>query len=392
MTDRPVYYSPLPSSHHLQETRLQQYLTTAMSIRERDRSRLSPEPRHEIMRPVSPFQNKRHPMHQQAQVVPRSQLQSHSHVSVSQPYTQHTNRPTTLTSRAQDVTHSTRTTHRTRPRQGVYKENEGTQKSHREADITPALRMMNFEKAITPPSSDAGHSQTAHSLLQVPSDKREQTRSTSPETGRRRNPGWRKPAPKYIPTPPSTPPTTMYERLPSRNDSVPLTVTTAHPVPVRAPTEPPRSHSPPSRPQRVIPDQQTPIMFRDMTSSFDHSRNRAPIHQPTKSLVATEIPNRTQNISASISSSGHNEVPTQRQPALTVRIRPPSSVSNTPMNVVAKSSQVEARSGGQRAPTVHPQPKKVPSLTQLVAKVLPSRTPSPVHHPSKEDISVRSSS
>ncbi|KAI5124932.1 hypothetical protein M0805_007359 [Coniferiporia weirii] len=389
-----------------------------MSSREWNRlaGRLSPEPHLEMMRPVSPFQNKRQLAHQQ----PQSNLPSNSFISIhhhpqpnSQPYTH--GKP----SRVQETANASAHPSNTQPRPGAHKAGSRAARSaHKDSDISPALRMMSYDTAATPPSSDGGHGRSTHSLssreMHTFHDRAEQNRSTSPEGGKRKNPSWRKPAPKYIPTPPSTPPSSVSEHLPAAtNEPVPPVPSNVHPLSVKL--RPTPTQASPPRPARAEALSHIPAMFRDHTAALDSPRARiaptpasrqfAQASSPSKAVAMitgslrvahsqTQPPPQVQPLPqtpplSQTPSRLQTQAPFQTQTVLREQVQMPIQTTSladavahaqplpptTYAQVTAKGT--DARVELQKPALVHPQPKKIPSMTQLVSMVIPSRTPSP---------------
>ncbi|EJD01115.1 uncharacterized protein FOMMEDRAFT_158250 [Fomitiporia mediterranea MF3/22] len=447
-------YSPRfsPSGRlNQQEPQLQQYTIAAMSARERERerARLSPEPRLEIMRPVSPFQNKRQFVHQQTQLqatsqtqVQREQRTYNSHYqthSSAKPYTHA--KQSQLRTQVATYSNTAPTTH-SYARPGMYQsgpharsgtvkgDSRGAWNQQRDTDISPALKMMTYDQGN---GRGAEIASNAKGTL-APPERDDMNRSVSPDGTRRRNPGWRKPVPKYIPTPPSTPPTAVFERLPSareardREERVPPVPQTSnarstygHPVPVKAYTDPAPSavSQAPSRPVRAATDYQVPVMFRDFTTNRDLAVNlesshaRIPtIQQPVQAYTHLR-PAHALASSPKVIATGSRGVvkaPTSREQvpaapysqASTAPQAPPQAHTivhtQLPLPLALAHSRSDSRPSDakdeqQRDALAHPQPRKVPSMAQLVAMVLPSRTPSPkVAPPTFEDNSISSPS
>ncbi|OCB84402.1 hypothetical protein A7U60_g8386 [Sanghuangporus baumii] len=438
MVDKPAHY-PLGSSSALlrqQEHQLRQYTFAAISARERERVRASPEPHLEIMRPVSPFQNKRPLAHQVAQTQETHQshrqrdqriwnphYQTHSS---SQPYAHSRPFHTQESSHSSTSSGSHAARSGARARINAHREDQRSARStQRDADISPALKMMNYDTGYAPSSSDQGQGQISSNApnasgMLAPPDRSDMSRSTSPEGGlKRRNPGWRKPVPKYIPTPPSTPPTTTFERIPSargREEPLPPVPSSSssnqsqnvqserlYPGSVRARAEPaPVSHHQPTpaRPARAATELQVPVMFRDLTSAKTrigslqqpaqaHTRQNAMsglsrvTATPTRNLTRPTPSSRVENASknqAQVSTAP--QAPPQAHTTLHDRIAPAAVVRSARP---PSPEQVDERTEARQGMLVHPQPRKVPSMAQLVAMVLPtrsrsrspSRTPSP---------------
>lgn len=320
MFDRPGYFTPPPSSTRWQPQEQQQSYQFSSGISSRDRDprlagRLSPEL--EIMRPVSPFQAKRQLPHQHQQ--PQSGLQlhpSHTQSSYHQPRPSQTHahahvasydRVPPVLEMTVPTSASTGSTLRP-PKPAAYKETSSTMRgAQKDSDISPALRMMSYETSLsTPPTSDVGHgpgyARTGHATATrdrraVQESRGEFTRPNSPDGGRRRNPGWRKPVPRYIPTPPSTPPPNGDSILSSaQNDltsgatqllrdqvpppSLPAKATTM----LMAPTQ-----DPPQRPVRAETAPNVPVMFRELTTAYEAPAPRprlAPLPAAGRSAAA----------------------------------------------------------------------------------------------------------
>ncbi|KAH8113245.1 hypothetical protein DFH11DRAFT_328068 [Phellopilus nigrolimitatus] len=444
MLDKPAYFPLPPSSLRLQqqERRLPLYHSpiAVMSNRERDRlaGRLSPEPHLEMMRPVSPFQSKRQFAHQQLQSNhPSDSLNSHYHSQPnSQSYAQA--RPSRVPEMTTTSTHSSNAY----SKPGAYKgEGRSARGVQRDADISPALRMMSYDTSMTPPSSDGGHGRSAHTHARETHtilDRTEHIRSTSPEPvgGKRKDPSWRKPAPKYIPTPPSTPPPTLYERfLPSSNEPVPPVPTNAQPLPVKTYSTPtPLSRVPPPRPGRTETDHHVPAMFRELKMNHDPPRTKlAPSQPQSQSQPNAQVVPFSKSIATLTSSlkpvqtqaqtqtqtQAQAQTQTQAQVQVQAQVQPPpplpvraqishSAQTHAPVRVEASALAQTAghsfspltltpaqppkvsdvRGESPKSALVHPQPKKVPSMAQLVAMVLPSRSPSPKILPLTENGNV----
>ncbi|KAL5488093.1 hypothetical protein ACEPAI_6201 [Sanghuangporus weigelae] len=438
MADKPALY-PLGSSSALlqqQEYQLRQYTLAAISARERERVRASPEPHLEIMRPVSPFQNKRPLAHQVAQTQEthqphrqRDQRIWNPHYqtrSSSQPYaharpfhTQESSHSSTSSG-----SHAARSGARTRI--NAHREDQrGARSTQRDADISPALKMMNYDTGYVPSSSNQGQGQISSNApnasgMLAPPDRSDVSRPTSPEGGlKRRNPGWRKPVPKYIPTPPSTPPTTTFERISSArgreeplppvplpsssNQSQNVQSERLHPGSIRGRMEPtPVSHHQltPARPARAATELQVPVMFRDLTSvktrigslqqpAQAHTRQNAmsglsrvtatPTRNFTRPTPSSRVESATENQAQVLTAP---QAPPQAHTTLHDRTAPAAVVRPTRS---PSPEQVDERSEARQGMLLHPQPRKVPSMAQLVAMVLPtrsrsrspSRTPSP---------------
>ncbi|KAL5508292.1 hypothetical protein ACEPAH_5911 [Sanghuangporus vaninii] len=438
MADKPALY-PLGSSSALlqqQEYQLRQYTLAAISARERERVRASPEPHLEIMRPVSPFQNKRSLAHQVAQTQETHQpyrqrdqriwnphYQTHSS---SQPYVHARPFHTQESSHSSTSSGSHAARSGARARINAHREDQrGARSTQRDADISPALKMMNYDTGYVPSSSDQGQGQISSNApnasgMLAPPDRSDMSRSTSPEGGlKRRNPGWRKPVPKYIPTPPSTPPTTAFERIPSTRGReeplppVPLPSSSnqsqnvhserLYPGSVRARMEPaPVSHHQPSsaRPVRAATELQVPVMFRDLTSAKTRIGS---LQQPAQAHTRQNVMSGLSRVTATPTRNFTRPTPSSRVENATKNQAQVSTVPQTPPQAhttlhdrtapaaavkPARSpspEQVDERTEARHGMLVHPQPRKVPSMAQLVAMVLPtrsrsrspSRTPSP---------------
>ena len=447
MADKTAFY-PLGSSSAIlqqQEQQLRQYTLAALSARDRERVRASPEPHLEIMRPVSPFQNKRPLAHQIAQSQDaQSQRQRDQRIWNPHYQTHSSTQPNTRVrpSHAQETTYPTKAGNSpagrsgTRAKVNTYREDQrGTRGAQRDADISPALRMIIYDTNRTSNSSEQSQRQNGSGALNAsgmlaPPDTGDMSRSTSPEGGvKRRNPGWRKPVPKYIPTPPSTPPTATFERVPSMRDKeeqvppVPppsssnhgqnVQPNRLHPGPVRsqtAPTSTSHQQVTPARPARAATDLQVPVMFRDYASAakarLGSIQPPAQAHTRQTGMSGLSRPtNHSRNLTRTVPLSRTESSNKAQAQVLAAPRAPPQA--HTPLHdragVVAavKPSRPPSpergrdQSSAQQSTLAHPQPRKVPSMAQLVAMVMPtrsrsrspSRTPSPGVHLTTADIS-----
>lgn len=312
MLDKTAYFPPPPSSmrwHQQEQQQQSNQFSSTMAAQGKDpqlTGRLSPEL--EIMRPISPFQVKRQLPHQHVQTEQRSNTLSSYHQSRPLPGHSYDRVPPVL-----EMTVPTSASSSARPR---YKgEPTNMRGQHKDSDISPALRMMSYETNLNaPPSSDLGHSYPRHAMATTQRERRiiqesrpENARPNSPEGGRRRNPGWRKPVPKFNPTPPSTPPSNGESILSSAhndllNENYPIPREDAHArsVPPKAVTTPAvPTQEPPPRPTRAETAPNVPVMFRELTptTTIEASRSRpSPAtgrFTTTDSITATDSATRT---------------------------------------------------------------------------------------------------
>ena len=455
-----------------QELGLRQYTAAILAQRQHlddEKRRLSPEPHLEMMRPVSPFKNKRQ--------VPNHQGDQHSRVTHPSAYrpvnanvnpvSGHRGPASSSTSNAHAYRRPTRVQeasgtglnastnanaslskhgaahgqYKSRPRdtgRGGTLDSQSTT-----ANTNPAVQMLSHRSSTTPASSDTGHSSSRNGGTHSQSHshahgqdglndlgaRRERGYMSSPESVSspkgRKNPSYRKPAPKFIPTPPSTPPTASANALGTvTEDLVPPMPSIAHvqkeanatpmvkkvqvqeppPRPARATSVPPstqffipsKSSNAPAktdrRPMRDAPASSKLKISAPLETLSAPKQTQTLISPPQTRPAAPSQAARTLNTTPSTRSQTASSVPQpSARPVVQTRSRsplppPPSQLPPQPTGHPAKVEE-------KKQPTVYPQPKKVPSLAQLVESARPTRTPSPSVPPkdveTKRDVRIQ---
>ena len=434
---------------------------------------MSPTPFADMLRPVSPFRGERRVLaHQQPQLNAPMYPYSSNYQTPSQPqyYSQAHPSSERRVQETPNYYHSNVRSN-TLPNANTNVREGGIQSTNKDSDISPALRMMTYNESRatgstqryetwSPPASSREDDRSAlsHSSRETHSQSHahDNKRAMSPQSSKgKHGPGYRKPVPKFEPTPPSTPSTPAPPPLPpvSVPTAVPPIQLPVHPTPVKAHSHPvPQSNASQMRPPRAETGDHIPAMFRDQTvriaeGNLELSKGKITHGQQThaqnvhmvnqyKPLVV-ERPDRPERVQPVHTQPFQPALLVQTppvQPQIRQQAPPPSQPTSSqpttqsmqvtqphpqpivpPRYQAISSPQVELQAPApahtafhsypqpsmetapsiprlaetkldqQRTVIAHPQPKKMPSVSQLVAIACRIRTPSPMLLPSEDD-------